>query len=100
MSSYHSRSLDMAYYVRLVWGLGHGFVDNPVVGATNLLGLHLEPILLPLAALGRLVPVAPLLLGAQALGAAAAVFPAHALARRHLPPVAAAAAALTIYLMP
>jgi uncharacterized membrane protein len=99
-ASFHSRSLDMAYYVRLVWGLGHGHVDNPVVGATNLLGLHLEPILVPLALLGRLVPVPHLLLAAQALGAAAAIFPAHALARRHLPPLAAAAAATTIYLMP
>jgi uncharacterized membrane protein len=99
-ASFHSRSLDMAYYVRLVWGLGHGHFDNPVVGAHNVLGLHLEPILVPLALLGRLAPVPLLLLVVQALGTAAAIFPAHALARRHLGPLAAAAAALTIYLMP
>jgi uncharacterized membrane protein len=99
-ASFHSRSLDMAYYIRLVWGLGHGHLDNPVVGADCLLGLHLEPILVPLAALGRLLPIPEMLLVVQALGAAAAIFPAHALARRHLPPRAAAAAALTIFLMP
>lgn len=103
--SYHSRSLDMAYYVRLVWGIAHGHLDQPIVGAPHLLGLHLEPVLLPLAALARLgLPVAETLLVLQAFAAAAAIFPAAALARRHLAPHAgeraAFAAALTIYLLP
>lgn len=99
-ASFHSRSLDMAYYVRIVWGLGHGHFDNPVVGAGHLIGLHLEPVLLPLALVGRVLPIAELLLVVQAVGTAAVIFPAHRLARRHLGPIAAAAAAVTIYLMP
>jgi predicted membrane protein DUF2079 len=104
-ATYHSRSLDMAYYVRIVWGLAHGRIDNPVVGADNLLGLHLEPVLLPLAGLVRLgVPTAPLLLVVQALGAAAAIFPAWSLARRRLAPLVgdawALAAALCALLLP
>jgi uncharacterized membrane protein len=83
-ATYHTRSLDMAYYVRLVWGIGHGHLDNPVVGATNLLGLHLEPVLLPLAILGRVFPVAPMLLVVQALGAAAAIYPAARIAERRI----------------
>jgi uncharacterized membrane protein len=104
-ATYHSRSLDMAYYVRLVWGIAHGYWDQPVVGARHLLGLHLEPILLPFALLARLgLPVAETLLVAQALLAAAAIFPAAALAKRRLAPLVgegwAFAAALSIYLLP
>jgi uncharacterized membrane protein len=103
--TFHSRSLDMAYYVRLVWGLAHGDLDQPVVNAPHVLGLHLEPVLLPLALLGRLgAPIPELLLVVQALAAGAALFPALALARRHLAAHAgerlAFAAALAIYLLP
>lgn len=103
--SFHSRSLDMAYYVRLVWGIAHGTFDNPVVGAPNLLGLHLEPILVPFALLSRIgIPIAEMLLVAQALAAALAIFPALSLSRRHLAPVVgeiwASMAALTILLLP
>lgn len=103
--TFHSRSLDMAYYVRLVWGIAHGHWDNPVVGAPNLFGLHLEPVLLPFAALARLgLPIAETLLVVQALATAAAIFPAARLARRHLAPGVgegwAFAAALTILLLP
>lgn len=103
--TYHSRSLDMAFYVRLVWGMGHGRPDNPIVGAPHWLGLHLEPALLLPAALGRIgLPIAEILLILQALGAAAAIFPLHSLARRRLAPIcgegAALLAALCIYLLP
>lgn len=106
-ASVHARSLDQAYYVRLVWGLGRGLRDLPVVGATDALGLHLEPILIPLAALGRWLPagwIAPMLLVVQALAAAAAIFPALRLARRHLAPscgeVTAGLVAWTAVLLP
>ena len=103
--TYHSRSLDMAFYVRLVWGMGHGRPDNPIVDAPHWLGLHLEPALFVPAALGRMgVPIAEMLLILQVFGAALALFPLYSLARRRLAPVcgegAALAAALTIYLLP
>ncbi len=97
-ASFHSRSLDMAYYIRLVWGLAHGLYDNPIVGAHSWLGLHCEPILLPLAALARVgVPIPSLLLAVQALGTAAAIFPAWSLAKRRL---GFGAAGLAIFLIP
>jgi uncharacterized membrane protein len=103
--TFHSRSLDMAYYVRLVWGLGHGHLDHPVVDAPHVLGLHLEIVLLPLAGLGRLgIPIPELLLVVQVLAAGAVIFPAVALARRHLGPVCgermALATALIAFLLP
>lgn len=88
-ASVHARSLDQAYYVRLVWGLGHGLRDLPIVGATDALGLHFEPILWPLAWVCAWLPAGALptvLLVLQALIAAAAVFPALRLARRHVAP--------------
>ncbi|MBI4510703.1 MAG: DUF2079 domain-containing protein [Deltaproteobacteria bacterium] len=101
----HSRSLDMAYYVRLVWGMAHGTYDQPVVGAPHILGLHLEPVLVPFALAARLgVPIAELLLVAQAAMAGAVIFPATALSKRRLGPILgekwAHAAALAIYLIP
>ncbi len=52
-TTFHAQ-IDMSYYLRLVWGLGHGHYDLPLVRAPHVLGLHLEPIVLPLALLGRL----------------------------------------------
>lgn len=103
--TFHSRSLDMAYYVRLVWGMAHGRPDNPVVDAPHWLGLHLEPGLLLLAAVSRLgLPIADLLLVVQAVAAALSLLPLWSLARRRLASVvgeaAALAAALSIYLVP
>jgi uncharacterized membrane protein len=83
-TTFHS-GLDMSYYLRLIWGLGHGRFDLPLVGAQNVLGLHLEPILLPFAALSALgVPLAPLLLISQSIAVALLAVPAFRLAARHL----------------
>jgi uncharacterized membrane protein len=83
-AAFHS-TLDTSYYLRLVWGLAHGRSDLPLVNARHFLGLHLEPILFPLALLHGLgVPLAPLLLGAQTLAAALVAVPAFRLAQRHL----------------
>lgn len=99
-ASWHSHTLDMAYYVRLVWGLGHGEPALTVVGAPHWLGLHMEPILFVFAGLGRLgLPVAETLLVAQALAGSAVIFPARALAARHLPE-GARGAALAVFLVP
>jgi uncharacterized membrane protein len=83
-ATFHAQ-IDMSYYLRQVWGLGHGHYDLPLVQAKNIIGLHLEPILLPLALLGRLgVPLAPMLLLFQALMVALSAWPAYRLGERHL----------------
>ncbi len=87
LARYHSfhAQIDLSYYVRIVWGLAHGQYDVPLVQAPHLIGLHLEPILLPLAALARLgVPIAPLLLVVQAVAVALLPWPVYRLARRYL----------------
>ncbi len=83
-ATFHAQ-IDMSYYLRLIWGIGHGHPDLPLVKAPHFLGLHLEPIVFPLAALSALgIPLAPLLLGLQAVAVAALAWPAYRLARRHL----------------
>lgn len=85
-SSFHAQ-IDFSYYLRLAWGLGHGFYDLPLVQARHVLGLHLEPIVLPLALLGRLgIALPPLLIVSQALCVALSAWPAYRIAARHLGP--------------
>ena len=83
-ATFHGQ-IDLSYYLRLVWGLAAGHLDLPLVQCRHVIGLHLEPVLLPLAALRRLgVPGAPLLLGVQAAAVALLAWPAYRLGRRHL----------------
>jgi uncharacterized membrane protein len=83
-ATFHA-DVDLGYYVRLVWGLAHGHYDMPLVHASSILGLHLEPILLPVAAAHALgAPIVPMLLGLQALAVALLALPAYRLASRHL----------------
>jgi uncharacterized membrane protein len=78
--SFHGQ-IDLSYYIRIVWGLAHGQLDVPLVQAPHLIGLHLEPILLPFAALARLgLPIAPLLLVGQAVAVALLPLPVYRLA--------------------
>ena len=98
--SFHAQ-IDLSYYGRLCWGLMHGRHDLPLVQATHILGLHLEPVLLPLVLLGRLgVPLLPLLLFVQALAVALLAWPAWNLAQRHLGPRAGFWGALGALLYP
>jgi uncharacterized membrane protein len=97
-ATFHAQ-IDMSFYLRLIWGVGHGHPDLPLVRAPHYLGLHLEPVVFPLAALSRLgVPLAPLLLGMQAIAVAYMALPAYRLGARHLgpglPALCAAACAL------
>ena len=83
-ASFHAQ-IDLSYYLRLCWGLSHGRYDLPLVQAPHVLGLHLEPILLPLVLLHRLgVPLPPLLLGVQAVAVALLAWPAYRLGQRRL----------------
>ena len=97
--SFHAQ-IDLSYYLRQAWGLGHGRFDLPLVQAPHIIGLHLEPVMLPLALLGRLgVPLVPLLLLGQAVAVALLAWPAWELGNRHLGERAApwAAAAALLY---
>lgn len=83
-STFHAQ-IDLSYYLRQVWGLGNGHYDLPLVQAKNIIGLHLEPVLVPLALLGRLgIPLVPLLLVFQAVAVALSAWPAYRLGERHL----------------
>lgn len=85
-ATFHAQ-IDFSYYLRLIWGLAHGHADLPLVQAKNVLGLHAEPVVLPLALLARLgVPLPPLLLGVQALAVALVAWPAYRLGQRHVSP--------------
>ena len=98
--SFHAQ-IDLSYYLRLCWGVTHGYLDLPLVQAPHVLGLHLEPVLLPLALLGAVgVPLVPLLLGVQALAVALVAWPAWQLGRRYLGPAAAPLCALAALLYP
>lgn len=86
LRNFHAQ-IDMSFYLRLCWGLSQGRVDLPLVQAQHFLGLHLEPVLFPLAALARLgAPLGPLLLLVQAIAVALCAWPAYRLASRALPP--------------
>lgn len=112
-ATFHAQ-IDMSYYLRLIWGLGHGHSDLPLVRAPHVLGLHLEPGVLPLCVLGRLgVPLPPLLLFTQALAVALLAWPAYRMGARHLvtllptsvpsaqrPPIAGLLAALCALIYP
>ncbi len=98
--SFHAQ-IDLSYYLRQCWGVFHGHLDLPLVQAPHVLGLHLEPVLLPLGFLGWLgVPLAPLLLGVQALVVALVAWPAWHLGQRHLGARAAPYVALAALLYP
>jgi uncharacterized membrane protein len=100
-ASWHSCTLDMAYYTRLVWGLGQGDPTQPVVDAPHWLGLHFEPVLLPFAGLSRLgVPTAPMLLFAQALAGAAVVYPAARFVSRRPALAGVPGLTLAVFLLP
>jgi uncharacterized membrane protein len=86
-ATFHAQ-IDLSYYLRLVWGLGHGHVDLPLVQARHVLGLHAEPIVLPLALLARLgLPLPALLLSLQAAAVALLAWPAYRMARRRIAPL-------------
>lgn len=81
--SYHNDTFDLAFYARLVWGLGHGDKYNPLVNA-HMYGLHASWVLIPLGYLGRLVPIVPLMLSVQAACVAGAAIPLARVALRRV----------------
>ena len=96
--TWHNDTFDLAFYTRMVWGAGHLDLYDPLVGAP-MWGLHLSLVLLPLALLGRVVSIVPLLLITQAAAVAAAGIPLARIAFRRVGHPAAAYVALGVYLL-
>ncbi|MGL4649941.1 MAG: DUF2079 domain-containing protein, partial [Caldilineaceae bacterium] len=83
-----SRALDMGNLHQAIWNTAHGnwFAQTNQPGAINRLSLHVEPILLPIAALFRVIPRAEFLLILQALTVALGALPLYALGERRFTP--------------
>ena len=98
-ASIHNRTFDLAFYTRMAWGLAHGELHDPIVGA-HFLGLHISPVLLLPGLVGRLLGTAQTLLILQAAAVAAAAYPIARIGRRHLGDIGAVSAALAWLLQP
>lgn len=84
--TFHNETFDLAFYVRIAWGLVHLNWWEPMVDA-HFYGLHLSPILAPLGALGVVTgSTASILIITQALALALAAFPIGRIGERHLGP--------------
>jgi len=83
--AFESRALDMGNLHQAIWNTAHGNwfrLTNQEVGVTSRLSLHVEPILLLIAPLYRLLPAVETLLVLQAVIVALGALPLFALARR------------------
>ena len=85
-AAFEARALDMGNLNQAIWNTAYGnpfhLTNQP--GTVNRLSLHVEPILLPIAALYRLYPQPSLLLVLQAIIVALGALPLFALARHKL----------------
>lgn len=85
-AAFEARALDLGNLNQAIWNTAHGnwFHLTNQDGTVNRLSLHVEPILLPIAALYRLYPQPTLLLVIQAVVVALGALPLFALARHKL----------------
>ena len=97
-ATFHNETFDLAFYARLVWGLGHGDRYQPLTNS-DLWGLHASPILYPLGWLGRVLPIIPMMLVVQAACVCAAGIPLARIAARRVGHPAAADVTLVAYLL-
>lgn len=98
-ATFHNQTFDLAFYTRLAWGIVHGNYWEPMVNA-HMYGLHLSPILAPIAVLGWLSDTAWVLIVAQALALALAAFPLARIGAAHLGSGGAIAGAVAWLLYP
>lgn len=100
-AAFEARALDLGNLNQAIWNTAHGnwfhLTNQP--GTVNRLSLHVEPILLPIAALYRLYPQPPLLLIVQAVTVALGALPLFALAHRQLRSAWAGLAFALVYLL-
>lgn len=99
-ATFHNETFDLAFYARMVWGLGRGDLYHPITNS-YFWGLHASPILFPLGLFARWfrLPVVPLLLVLQAAAVAAAGIPLARLAARRTGHPLAADVTLWAYLL-
>ncbi len=98
-STFHNRTFDLAFYGRLAWGIMHADGWEPIVGA-NVLGLHLSPVLVPIAVAGWLAGYVPVLLVTQALCLAATAWPLGRMGARRFGAAGAVFGAVAFWLYP
>ena len=98
-ATYHNRTYDLALYAREAWGLAHGDLWDPMLGA-HFLGTHVAVVLWPLGLLGRLFGTVPVLLFAQALALGLATLPLSQIGARRFGDIGGLIAALLWLLYP
>jgi uncharacterized membrane protein len=98
--TFHNETFDLAFYTRILWGLSRGDLYHPLTDS-HVFGLHASWVLFPLAWLGRLIPLIPLMLVVQSVALAGAAIPlARMAARRLRTPFAADVTVLSFLLYP
>ncbi len=80
--TFHNVTFDLAFYTRMAWGLSRWDFWDPVL-QTNVMGLHLSPVLGVLGFLGHVAPLPEALLTVQAFALAGAAWPIGKLAEKH-----------------
>ena len=83
--AFEARALDLGNLHQAIWNTAQGDwfrMTNQETGLTSRLSMHVEPILLPIAGLYRLLPGVETLLVLQATIVALGAIPIYALARR------------------
>jgi len=103
--TFNTAAYDLAMYDQAVWNTSQGrpfainLLEDTMPGVTNKLGDHVEPILLPLAALYWLRSNADVLLIVQAIALAALIWPLYQLVRNRSQSVWLAGVAVALYLL-
>lgn len=98
--TFHNETFDLGFYARILWGMGRHDLYHPLTNS-HVYGLHASWVLFPLALLGRVIPLVPLMLVVQAAALAAAAIPlARMAARRLRTPLAADFTAIAFLLYP
>jgi uncharacterized membrane protein len=103
--TFNTAVYDLAMYDQAVWNTSQGrpfainLLEDTMPGLTNKLGDHVEPILLPLAALYWLRSNPDVLLVVQAIALAALIWPLYQLVRNRSQSVWLAGVAVALYLL-
>lgn len=103
--TFNTSAYDLAMYDQAVWNTSQGrpfainLLEDTMPGLTNKLGDHVEPILLPLAALYGLRSNPDVLLIVQAIALAALIWPLYQLVKHRSQSVWLAGVAVALYLL-
>jgi uncharacterized membrane protein len=103
--TFNTSAYDLAMYDQAVWNTSQGrpfainLLEDTMPGVTNKLGDHVEPILLPLAALYWIRSNPDVLLVVQAIALAALIWPLYQLVRNRSQSTWLAGIAMALYLL-